>query len=205
MRDDSVEHRIVVLGAGYTGMMAALQAARRTRRHGGRVTLVNPSSRFVERLRMHQLASGQRLRQVEIPALLAGTGVEFVPGRATGLDPDARVVRLATPAGPASIGYDTLVYAIGSRAGTGQVPGADLHTYTLDDPASAARLAARLAETPAGTVLVCGAGLTGVESATELAESHPDLHVVLASRGVPAPMMGDRARAYLMRALARLG
>ncbi|MEN3361997.1 MAG: hypothetical protein V7637_5979, partial [Mycobacteriales bacterium] len=41
--------------------------------------------------------------------------------------------------------------------------------------------------------------------ATELAESHPDLHVVLASRGVPAPMMGDRARAYLMRALARLG
>jgi NADH dehydrogenase FAD-containing subunit len=213
MRQERVQHRIVVLGAGYTGMMAALQAARRTRRLRGRVTLVNPSSRFVERLRMHQLASGQPLRQVEIPALLAGTGIEFVPGRATGLDPDARLVQVRTPGGSTDIGYDTLVYAIGSRADTGRVPGADLHAHTLDDPASAARLAARLAalsrstdpDQPRRTVLVCGAGLTGVEAATELAESHPGLRVVLVSRQVPAPMMGDRARAHLLRALARLG
>ncbi len=212
MRQERVEHRIVVLGAGYTGMMAALQAARRTRRLGGRVTLVNPSSRFVERLRMHQLASGQRLRQVEIPSLLAGTGIDFVLGRATGLDPDARLIRVGTAGWSTDIGYDTLVYAIGSRADTGRVPGADLHAHTLDDPDSAARLAARLAALSGSTdpdqprtVLVCGAGLTGVEAATELAESHPGLRVVLVSRDVPAPMMGDRARAYLLRALARLG
>ncbi|WP_202872966.1 NAD-binding protein [Kribbella capetownensis] len=44
---------IVVLGAGYSGMIAAKLAARRT---GAPVTLVNARDTFVERVRMHQLA-----------------------------------------------------------------------------------------------------------------------------------------------------
>ncbi|MGV9435766.1 FAD-dependent oxidoreductase, partial [Nocardia sp. NPDC003648] len=50
-------HRIVVLGAGYTGMLAAVCLARRTRRLDVAITLVNPSARFTERLRMHQIAA----------------------------------------------------------------------------------------------------------------------------------------------------
>ena len=68
------EQHIVVLGAGYTGVMAAVRVAHRTRptRRGRRrgdptvtVTLVNPSSRFTERLRMHQIATAQPLDQTE--------------------------------------------------------------------------------------------------------------------------------------------
>jgi NADH:ubiquinone reductase (H+-translocating) len=199
------QHPIVVLGAGYTGMMCAIGMARRTRRHGGRVTLVNPSARFVERLRMHQIATGQHLDDVSIPDLLAGTGVEFVQGRATRIDPVAREVRVDTADGARPLAYETLVYAIGSVADVGTVPGVDAHAYTLNSPQTAARLAARLAEVPGGTVAVCGGGLTGIEAATEIAESHPGVRVTLLTRDLPGSMMSQRARGYLNRALDRLG
>ena len=205
MTRKTVEHRIVVLGAGYTGMMCAVRAARRTRRTGGRVLLVNPSDRFTERLRMHQLATGQPLPELRIPDLLAGTGVEFVPGRAGRIDPVRREVRVDAGDGARVLSYDTLVYAIGSVAETTTVPGVDVHAYTLNNPDAAARLAARLAEWPGGTVAVCGGGLTGVEAATEIAESHPAVRVVLLSRDLPGSMMSERARGYLNRALQRLG
>ncbi|MFL6073919.1 MAG: NAD(P)/FAD-dependent oxidoreductase [Mycobacteriales bacterium] len=200
------DHHILVLGGGYTGMTAALRAAGRTRRHGGRVTLVNPSTRFVERLRMHQIATGQRLADHQIPDLLEGSGVAFVQGRATGIDLDGQTVTVDTPDGPRALAYDTLVYALGSFTDTSTVPGAAEVAHTLNGPDAARALATRLAELPAGaTVAVCGGGLTGVEAATEIAESHPDLRVTLLSRGVPGPRMNPKAHRYLMNALARLG
>ncbi|MGW0595721.1 NAD(P)/FAD-dependent oxidoreductase [Streptomyces sp. NPDC002776] len=197
-------HHIVVLGAGYTGMFTAVRLAHRIRRTGVRITLVNPSSRFVERLRMHQIAAGQHLAHHRIPSLLDGTGVRFVEGTATTIDPEARRV---TVDGDMSLGYDTLVYALGSSTDTGRVPGADTHAFTLDGPESAGRFAARLTEVAAagGTVTVCGGGLTGVEAAAEIAESHPGLNVTLISSDEVGGMMGAKARAYQHRVLDRLG
>ncbi|WP_424535573.1 NAD(P)/FAD-dependent oxidoreductase [Sphaerisporangium viridialbum] len=208
MKDMSTApHRIVVLGAGYTGMMAAIRAARRTRRHGGHVVLVNPSPRFTERLRMHQIAAGTRLADHRIPEMVGGTGIEFVQGRATRIDPTLRRVTVSAAEGERVLGYDTLVYAIGSVTVTGEVPGVADHAHTLDTPGAAVRLAERLRELAptGGTVAVCGNGLTGVEAATEIAESFPGLRVVLVGRDRPGSMMGERARAHLDRALARLG
>ncbi|MGP4114921.1 NAD(P)/FAD-dependent oxidoreductase [Streptomyces sp. 4N509B] len=201
-------HRIVVLGAGYTGMMATVRLARRTRRLGTRITLVNPSARFTERLRMHQIAAGQELADHRIPELLAGTGVTFVEGRATAIDLRARgvTVDVGRPE-PAVLPYDTLVYALGSGTDTRRVPGAAEHAATLDDPRAAHGLATRFAElaVTGGDVTVCGGGLTGVEAAAEIAESHPGLRVTLVSRNEPGAMMGERARAHLHRSLNRLG
>ncbi|MGW4892299.1 NAD(P)/FAD-dependent oxidoreductase [Kitasatospora sp. NPDC004240] len=197
-------HRIVILGAGYTGMLCAIRLARRTRRTDARITLVNPSSRFVERLRMHQIAAGQELADRRIPDLLAGTGVAFVQGSAAAIDPQARQV---TVDGAGTLTYDTLVYALGSSTDIAGVPGAEAHAFTLDSPQIAGRFAARLAEIDGagGTVTVCGGGLTGIEAATEIAESHPGLRVTLVSPDEPGGMMGDRARAHLRRVLERLG
>ncbi|MFF4040945.1 NAD(P)/FAD-dependent oxidoreductase [Streptomyces sp. NPDC001816] len=209
-------HRVVVLGAGYTGMLAAIRLAHRTRRTGVQVTLVNPSARFTERLRMHQAATGQELAEHPIPDLLAGTGVTFVQGYATALDPGARTVSVdagdagdacSSAPGTVVLPYDSLVYALGSRADTGTVPGAEEHAYTLDGHGPAGRLAARLAEAAqtAGTVTVCGGGLTGVEAAAEIAESYPDLSVTLLCTQEPGAMMGKKTRSYLRAALTRLG
>ncbi|MBF6148374.1 FAD-dependent oxidoreductase [Nocardia nova] len=196
-------HEIVVLGAGYTGMLAAIRLARRTRKQAVHITLVNPSDRFTERLRMHQVAAGAELADHRILDLLAGTGVAFRRAAATAIAPDAH--RVICDDG-VELGYDTLVYALGSRADTTTVPGVAEHAWTLDDPRTAHRMSQRLAELEAGggAVAVCGGGLTGVEAATEIAESHPGLTVTLISTGEPAAMLGERPRAYVERALDRL-
>ncbi|MFD0684460.1 NAD(P)/FAD-dependent oxidoreductase [Actinomadura fibrosa] len=202
----SIEHRVVVLGGGYTGMMAAIRLAHRARRTGVRITLVNPSARFVERLRTHQVAAGQTLAEHRIPDLLAGTGIGFVQGTATAIDTEHRTVRVEVDGDVRALAYDTLVYAIGSAADVSRVPGADLHAFTLDGP-RAARFAERLRDVAAagGTVMVCGGGLTGVEAAAEIAEAHPGVAVTLLSSDEPGAMMGPKARAYMRRALDRLG
>ncbi|MFE5483913.1 NAD(P)/FAD-dependent oxidoreductase [Streptomyces sp. NPDC056527] len=198
------DHNVVVLGAGYTGMFTAIRLAHRTRRTGVKITLVNPSGRFVERLRMHQIAAGQQLAVRRIPELLTGTDVTFLQGAATAIDPEARRI---TVDDSMPLGYDTLVYALGSSTDTSNVPGAEAHAFTLNSPEAAGRFAARTAELAAagGTVTVCGGGLTGIEAATELAEAHPGLNVTLISTEEPGSMMGDKARAYLHRTLVRLG
>jgi NADH dehydrogenase FAD-containing subunit len=194
---------IVVVGAGYAGMTAALSLAGRTRRRGDvRVRLVNAESRFVERVRLHQVASGQELMDLQIPDRLAGTGVEFVQGWVSGLDAEGRRVRLADGT---TLGYDRLVFALGAVTDTHGVPGVEEHAHTLESLASSAAFAGRLAELDGGTVVVVGGGLTGVESAGEIAQAHPGLRVVLVTRGEPASMMGPAARAYVTRALERLG
>ncbi|MDA1358932.1 FAD-dependent oxidoreductase [Glycomyces luteolus] len=181
---------ILVIGAGYTGMMAAHGIAHRNR--DARVTLLNPTDRFDERLRQHQVAAGQELGDHRIPDLVAPAGIRFVEGRAAAIDPAARRVVLTDER---ELRYDFLVYAIGSA--TRKVKGA----FTIDDPL----LAGRLRERPDGTLTVCGAGLTGIEAATEIAEAYPRMRVRLLSRGEPGSMMGPKAKAHLMRALDRLG
>ncbi|MFI6483434.1 NAD(P)/FAD-dependent oxidoreductase [Nonomuraea sp. NPDC050663] len=192
--------RIVILGAGYTGMTAAMATARRLRRKDVQITLVNPETRFTERLRLHQTAAGQELKNLQIPDMVAGTGIEFVQGWVSGIDLDARVAHLD---GGRGVAYDILVYALGSVTDIATVPGVDENAYTLNTAAEARRLAERL--TTVDSVVVGGGGLTGVESAAEIAETHPGLQVLLLSRDVPGSMMGEKARAYLHAGLKRLG
>ncbi|MDN3239534.1 NAD(P)/FAD-dependent oxidoreductase [Glycomyces tritici] len=181
---------ILVIGAGYTGMMAAHGIA--LRNTDARVTLLNPTDRFNERLRQHQVAAGQELGDHRIPAIVEPAGIRFVEGWAASVDTEARTVALADGR---ELRYDLLVYAIGSA--TQQMKGA----FTIDDP----RLAERLRAEPEGVLTVCGAGLTGIEAAAEIAEAYPRMTVRLLSRGEPGAMMGPGARAHLMRALDRLG
>ncbi|WP_039829405.1 NAD(P)/FAD-dependent oxidoreductase [Nocardia testacea] len=197
-------HHIVVLGAGYTGMLATQRLAHRTRALDVRITLVNPSDRFTERLRMHQIAAGQSLADHRIPDLLDGTGVEFHRAAATAIDPVAHRVTLDNGI---VLTYDTLVYALGSATDTSRVPGTADHAWTLNDPRRARDFSRRLAELAhsGGAVTVVGGGLTGIEAATEIAESHPELTVTLIASAEPGSMMGARARAHLNRALDRLG
>lgn len=131
-------HEIVVLGAGYAGLIATARLARYTRKLNTRITLVNPSPRFTERLRLHQVAAGQELTDYQIPDLLKGTGVEFRQATATAIDTADRIVTLDDGS---VLYYDSLVYALGSATDTSIVPGAADHAWTLDDPGS--RIASR--------------------------------------------------------------
>ncbi|MEV0051927.1 FAD-dependent oxidoreductase [Saccharopolyspora shandongensis] len=196
-------HRVVILGAGYAGMAAAIQLAARTkRREEVQVTVVNAQERFTERLRLHMTASGQRLAELSIPELLDGTGARFVQGWVTAVDAGAKTVRIDDDR---VLHYDTLVYGLGSVADTSAVPGVEDHAYTLSSAQDAELLADRLGRLGSGTVVVGGSGLTGIESAAEIAERHPELNVVLLGRAEPGAAMNARAKAYVHAALNRLG
>ena len=115
-RKDTTMFEILILGAGYTGMGATMGLAGRLKaRDDIRITLVNPQTRFTERLRLHQVASGEELADLQIPDRLAGTGVDFVQGWVTSIDADAQNVRIDDEY---ELHYDTLVYALGSVADT---------------------------------------------------------------------------------------
>ncbi|MBF9128293.1 FAD-dependent oxidoreductase [Plantactinospora sp. S1510] len=196
-------HRVLILGAGYAGMAAAIQlAARVGRREAVQVTLVSAQERFTERLRLHRTATGQRLAERSVPELLAGTGARFVRGWVTALDADAKTVRVDDNR---VLHYDTLVYGLGSVADTAAVPGVEDYAYTLNSVQDAELLADRLARLGSGTVVVGGSGLTGIESAAEIAERHPELDVVLLGRQEPGATTTPRVKAYLRSALDRLG
>ncbi|WP_405180662.1 FAD-dependent oxidoreductase [Nocardia sp. NBC_01377] len=134
MNTMNTPYRLVVLGAGYTGMLAAVRLAGRTRGGNVRITLVDPSARFTERLRMHQIATGQRLPEHRIADIVDGTGIEFVRGRATAIDTVAAQV---TVDDTVTFGYDELIYALGSGTDTSVIPGAAEHAWTLNDPRTA--------------------------------------------------------------------
>lgn len=187
----------VVLGAGYTGLAAAKLAARWT---DSTVTLINAGDRFIERVRMHQLASGQQLTDRPLTELLAGTGVELIVDKVTGIDATAR--RVQRENGP-DIGYDQLIYALGSRADLDSVPGVAEHAYAVASAAQATRLRDRLPE--AETVAVVGGGLTGIEAASEIAETHPNLRVHLVTVGPLGEALSVRGKRYLRKAFGRLG
>lgn len=191
-------HRIVVLGAGYAGLGAAKRAARKA--GNAKVTLVNASDRFVERVRLHQVATGQKPKHLPLAGLLAGTGVDLVVARVTGLDLDVRRVRLDDGG---TLDYDTLVYALGSAADLDAVPGAREHAFSVASAEDAERLRDRLPGL--GSLTVIGGGLTGIETATEFAEAHPRLRIDLVTADTLGGSLGPRARRYLHRKFEQLG
>ncbi|MFE3513997.1 NAD(P)/FAD-dependent oxidoreductase [Streptomyces sp. NPDC059166] len=201
-----MKHRIVVLGAGYTGAIAAGRLARRLRREDVSLTLVDAEPDFVERVRLHQLAAGQDLTPRPFAAMFAGTGVRLKLARVTGVDVDRRTVAVTGADGSEELSYDTLVYALGSGWDTGGVPGAAEHAYDIAGRPGALRLRDRLAGLEAGQrVVVVGGGLTGLEAATEIAEARPELDVALAARGGLGDWLSPKGRAHVRKVCGRLG
>ncbi|MEU2428859.1 FAD-dependent oxidoreductase [Streptomyces sp. NPDC007861] len=108
--------QVLVLGAGYAGLMAALRLAPHAR-----VTLIDPSDRFTERVRLHELAAGRPDVTHPLSRFLRSTGVSHITARATAIDPAAREV---TTDDGRRLPYDRLVYALGSRTTGWSTPSA---------------------------------------------------------------------------------
>jgi NADH dehydrogenase FAD-containing subunit len=199
MEDEMAAQHVVVLGGGYAGQMAAARVAKR--RPDARLTVVDASPVFVERIRLHQIAAGGRLASRPMTDVLP-RGATFVEGRATSWDVARRRIAVTTATGSTELRYDWCVDTLGSRVDT-SVPGVDRYAHRLDDPTSAARVAAA----PAGgdRVLIVGAGLTGIEAATELTERRRDLAVTLVASGaLGAELAPDGAR-HVRDVLGRRG
>ena len=213
--------RILVLGGGFAGLIAAAGAARKLAelkiaRGDIAVTLVNRDPWHAIRVRNYENALGDA--RVPLDAVLRPIGVDIVIGDVVGLDPDGHRVTCRTAGGERVLEYDRLVLALGSELVRPPIPGMAEYGFDIDTYDDAARLAEHLAGLAARpdepgryTALVVGAGLTGVELATELATRLPALagaaptRVILADREPRiGSTMGDGACAVIAEALRAL-
>lgn len=199
------KRRILILGGGYAGLMAAARAAR-----GGspaQITLVNAQSHFVQRIRNHELLAGGRPGAFALAPALARRAVRFVQGYVEALEPKRqRVIGRDGTGTRLELGYDELIVALGSRT-RASAPDVAAHTVRLDDTAairSASQQIASIAR-DGGRVLVVGGGLSGIETATELAERFPTLRIDLTTTGTLGDGYVNGTVEHLKRRFAGLG
>jgi NADH:ubiquinone reductase (H+-translocating) len=188
---------IVVIGGGYAGTLAANHLRLRA---DVDITLVNPRPVFVERIRLHQLAAGSGTAAVDYGTLL-GEGIRLVVDEAERINTADRQIELASSF---VLDYDYLIYAVGSTgAVSSAVPGAVEFAYPVAEFEHAQRLRAALDELhPDAPVVVIGAGLTGIETASELARQR---RVTLVCGGVLGPSLSRPGRRSVAKWLRRLG
>lgn len=202
--DSRLEHspntertNVVVIGGGYAGVMAA---NRLTQRDDLTVTLINPRPTFVHRIRLHQLVAGSNDAVIDYRKVLA-ENIRLVVDTVTRIDASERNVRLASGG---ALGYDYLIYAVGSGSAAPDVPGAADFAYPIASLEEAERLRLVIDAAPArAAVTVVGAGPTGIETAAELAEEGRTVTLVCGE--MLGPHLHPRVRRSIVKRLAKLG
>jgi NADH:ubiquinone reductase (H+-translocating) len=216
--------RLVIIGAGFAGMYAALSAARLRDIQGVspeelEITLVSPEPTLVVRPRLYE----PKPETLTAPLLdvLRAVDVDYVQGTAGTIDTTSRMVQLATAKGRGKkLSYDRLVIATGSRLFRPTIPGLADHGFSvdsLDDALALDKHLQALANRPAvngrNTVVVAGGGFTGIEAATEMPSRlrkifgnsvNPRIIIVERNPAI-APDMGDGSRRVIEDALRKLG
>ena len=220
MVEGSVKH-IVVIGGGFAGLWAAMGAAKRLDEALGKpevaITLVNRDDWHAIRVRNYETnISDARL---PLGPLLEQAGVELVIGEVTDIDTDRCLVTVSG-IGDADeknhiLRWDRLVLAAGSALVRPDIPGLAEFGFSIDTWDDADRLNTHLqelADTVAGSsVLIVGAGMTGVELACEMPARLRGLgikepRIILADSANEIGLsLGDEARPVITDAFITLG
>jgi NADH:ubiquinone reductase (H+-translocating) len=192
---------VVIVGGGYAGTLAANHLRQRP---DIEITLVNRRPVFVERIRLHQLVADTGVATAEYGTLL-GDGIRLIVDTVASIEFADQRVPLTSGA---ELNYDYLIYAVGSTgampAQLSGVPGAAEFAYSVADLESAQRLRYALADlAPDAPVTVVGGGLTGIETASELAERGRP--VTLVCGGTLGPSLSKRGRRSVAKRLLSLG
>ena len=208
--------RIIVLGGGFAGLWSAVGAARRLDElripaSEIEVLLVDRTDWHGIRVRNYERNLGDV--RVRFDDVLSPIGVRRLRGEVLDIALDHRCITVEGLS--EAIGYDRLVFALGSRLDRPPLPGLAEHSFDVDTYQGAVRLQdhlASLSSRPASrgrnTVLIIGAGLTGIEVATEMPDRLAALgngHVILADRASwIGSDMGQEARNVIEKALTSL-
>lgn len=216
--------RLVIIGAGFAGMYAALSAARLREMQGVsprefEIALVAPQPTLVVRPRLYE--PNPETLAAPLLDVLNAIDVVYVQGNAETVDTKSRMVQIATGQGTRkSLFYDRLVVATGSRLFRPNIPGLAEHGFSVDSLDDALALdkhlhglAARPAVNGRDTVVVAGGGFTGIEAATEMPARLREIfgkdartRVIIVDRNSAiAPDMGAGPRPHIEDALRRIG
>ncbi|WP_027480652.1 NAD(P)/FAD-dependent oxidoreductase [Deinococcus pimensis] len=207
--------KTLILGAGYAGLAVATKLKPTP---GLDVTLVEQNPYHVFETRLHEAAAHNTQVTLPLQPLLKGTGVQMDLARIDSVDLDARQVALKDGR---TLSYDTLVIGLGSVTNFYRIPGLAEHATELKELADADEIFTfinRVFETSYvgnRNIVVGGAGLTGVELVTELAQRNeilsrerglPKVEIYLVEAGPKIlPVLDDNLRERATRTLTEYG
>lgn len=166
---------ILVVGGGFAGMLAALNAADEAARHERDIgiTVVSKDEYLTIRPRLYE-KNPETLRASLRPSF-DPVGISLVEGAAREIDTDARSVTVDTSGGEVTLGYDRLILATGSELQTLPVAGVSEHSWNIDTYDAAVALdrhLQKIVQSPDArghdTFVIVGGGMSGIEFAAEM-------------------------------------
>ncbi|WAM15245.1 NAD(P)/FAD-dependent oxidoreductase [Rhodococcus sp. JS3073] len=169
--------RVLVLGSGFAGLWAALGAARRLDEldAADTVDVTVISKQPFHDIRVRNYEADLSACRIPLSDVLDPVDVGHVAAEVTAIDTAARSVTLSGHGAQHTQRYDRLVLALGSRVAKPDIPGLREFGFDVDTYDGAMKLQRHLAalsdgraDVGAATVVVVGAGLTGIETASEL-------------------------------------
>lgn len=235
-------HRIVIVGGGAGGLELATRLGKTLVKRGkAEVTLVDSNLTHIWKPLLHEVAAGSLNSsedELNYVAQAKWNHFQFQLGRMSGLDRENKQIQLAATLDeegrellPArTLGYDTLVIAVGSNTNDFGTLGAAQHCLFLDTRKQAERFHQQLLNhylrAHAGdqasekiSVAIVGAGATGVELAAELHHAAhelaaygldriqpKDMHITLIEAGPRVlPALPERISVPVHKTLEKLG
>ena len=167
--------KVVVLGAGYAGA-GAIKSLEEQLDGEADVTWISDTDYHLVLHESHRCIRKPDVQdKITVPVeAIKSPGTRFVKGEVTNVDADQRVVVLADDS---TVEFDYLLVAIGSRTAFFGIEGLEEYAHTLkslddalgihDAVANAAREAS---QSDPAQIVVGGAGLSGIQTAGEIAE-----------------------------------
>ncbi len=178
--------KIVVLGAGYGGLVTVTRLQKALSVDEANIVLVNKNDYHYETTWLHEASAGtlhhDRVRY-DVDSVINRSKVEFIRAEVQDIKLDEKKVILNT----GEVEYDYLVVALGGEAETFGIEGLKEHAFTISNVNTARQLRDHIDYQFATyaleedkkderlTIVVGGAGFTGIEFLGELANRVPEL------------------------------
>ncbi|MGV3243512.1 NAD(P)/FAD-dependent oxidoreductase [Staphylococcus sp. 11261D007BR] len=171
---------LVLLGGGYGNMRILSKILPDALPDDYNVTLIDRMPYHGLKTEFYALAAGSKSDKEVRVSFPKDSRINTVYGEITDIDLDQQIISV----GQTRVDYDELVIGLGCEDKYHNVPGADVHTYSIQTLSSARQTYHDICNLPQNAqVGIVGAGLSGIELASALRESRSDLQIFLYDRG----------------------
>ncbi|MBM7592007.1 NAD(P)/FAD-dependent oxidoreductase [Brevibacillus fulvus] len=178
--------KILVLGAGYGGLLTTLGLQQKLNYNEAELTLVNKHDYHFITTWLHEPAAGTapiEHARVDLDTILDKTKVNFVKGTVKSIQREAKTVTLESGE---TLSYDYLVIGLGSEPETFGIEGLREHAFSIRSLNSVRQIREHIeymfakykndpTRTDYLTFVIGGAGFTGIEFSGELSDRIPEL------------------------------
>ncbi|WP_077214470.1 NAD(P)/FAD-dependent oxidoreductase [Bacillus dakarensis] len=172
---------LVVVGGGYGGMRILARFLPSQLPEDVTITLIDRNPYHCLKTEYYALAAGTISDQHVRVAFPEHPRLKITYGDVTGFDLEKKKVLMKDAE---AINYDDLIIGLGCEDNYHGVPGAQENTYSIQSIEKSRETYQTLNNLAPGSIVsIVGAGLSGVELASELNESRPDLRIKLFDRG----------------------